>query len=460
MNKNRLSLAVAGCLLALAPGLAMADDLAELKAELAAQRALVAAQQARLEALEKRLEAAAATANKPAPAAAAVSNAAPVGAAASGWPAGMTFYGTADAGVEYGNYGKGYVSRVQSGIGQVSHLGLKAERKLGDDMIGYFRLEAGISLDNGQNTLHPTTISGAAPGAMASASNNTTGVAIFSRGSYVGLRGRVGDLRFGRDYTSAYLLTAPSDPMAVGGATAFRLWGALAVTRFDNGVYYETPNFGGLQGHLSYSAGMENNSTADVGVSGGLSPTRVGNNDQLGPKDEGRGSSGKLSYTTDRLFVGAGYISYFKQGNVTAPASEPSHRLSKNLAASYDLDWIKLYGHYISGSDSQVGAAANPSMKADVWWLGLTVPFNKVHLLRAVYGRLDDKLATNRDSIHKGLGYEYLLDAQTKVYAFYATVSNQNGGTNSLCIGGSCQGFSVAPDVSPKSLMFGTQYRF
>ena len=457
MNKTLLQLALGSCALVLSPSAAMADDLSDLKAELAAQRALVTAQQSRLEALEKKLEAAVANKAAVTPATASVTSGS---SSASGWPAGLTLYGTADAGVEYGNYGKGYKGRVQSGIAQVSHIGLKGEKNLGDDLTAFFGLEAGISLDNGQNTIHPTTISAAGPGAPASASNNTTGLTIFSRGSFVGLRGKHGDLRFGRDYASAYLLTAPTDPMGVGGATAFRLWGALSVTRFDNGIYYATPSLNGWQGHFSYSAGMENNSTADVGVSGGRSAAGSGANNQSGPKDEGWGSSGNLIYKAGKLFLGAGYISYFKQGEVAAPALEPSHRLSKNLAASYDLDWVKLYGHYISGADTQAGAAVSPSMKADVWWLGFTVPFSNVHLLRAVYGRFDDKLAANRDSTHIGLGYEYRLDSQAKLYAHYATVSNQNGGTNSLCIGGSCQGYSVAPNIAPRSLMFGTQYRF
>lgn len=457
MNQTLLQLTrltLASGALALAPGAAMADELSELKAEFTAQRALIAAQQARLEALEKKLEAAVTANTAPVPLTRTSTAPAP------GWPAGLTLYGTADAGIEYGNYGKGYVGRVQSGIGQVSHIGLGGERSLGNDLTGYFKLEAGVSLDNGQNTIHATNLSAAAPGATASASNNTTGVTIFSRSSYVGLRGNFGDLRFGRDYVSAYLLTAPSDPMGVGGATAFRLWGALAVTRFDNGIFYATPNFDGWQGHATYSAGMENNSIADVGISGGRSSTGTGNNDQLGPKSEGRGSSGNLTYKTNRLYVGAGYISYFKQGDVAAPALAPSHRLSRNLAASYDLDWAKFYGHYISGADSQSGVAVSPSMKADVWWLGFTVPFGGTHLLRAVYGRLNDRLATDRDSTHRGLGYEYALDPQTRLYAHYATVSNQNGSTNSLCIGGSCQGYSVTPNISPRSLMFGTQYRF
>ncbi len=65
---------------------------------------------------------------------------------------------------------------------------------------------------------------------------------------------------------------------------------------------------------------------------------------------------------------------------------------------------------------------------------------------------------------YRGLGYEFALDQQTDLYAYYATVTNQNGGTNSLCAGGTCQGFDsgsgLPADFTPKSLMLGARYRF
>ena len=50
------------------------------------------------------------------------------------------------------------------------------------------------------------------------------------------------------------------------------------------------------------------------------------------------------------------------------------------------------------------------------------------------------------------------------VLAYYAQVSNQNGGKNSLCAGGTCQGYdgdtNLPANFTPKSLMMGARYRF
>lgn len=454
MKKTKLHLALAGCfaVAALATTPAFADATDDLRAELKAQRA-------RLEALEKKLEAAsreAASARETANKAVA---AAPSGG--GGLPKGFSIYGIADAGVEIGDYGQGSKTRVQSGLGSASRLGFKGERKFGEDLTAYFQLEAGVSFDNGQNTGHSSNISNPGPATDSAAAPNTTGVAIFSRNTFVGLKGKFGDVRFGRDYAPIYSITSPTDPFTIGGATAFRLWSSAGVSRFDNGVFYSSPVLNGLQAKLAYSAGMENNTTANVGVTGGGATNA---NASLGPKDEGKGWSGSLSYKQGGLFVGGGYLAFQRQGTVAAPATENIRRTSRNLGASYDFKVAKVYGHYLHGEDTQAGAATTKTLDRNIWWLGVAVPFQNKHTVRAVYAHLDDRLATDRDSTHLGAGYEYALDKETDLYAYYARVSNQNGGTNSLCAGGTCQGFDsgsgLPANFSPKSLMLGARYRF
>lgn len=452
MKRTKLHFALAGCFAAaaLATTPALADATDDLRAELKAQRA-------RLEALEKKLDAATrevATVKETAVKAAA----SPSG---GGLPKGFSIYGIADAGVEFGDYGQGSKTRVQSGLGSASRIGFKGERKFGDDLAAYFQLEAGVSFDNGQNTGHSSNISNPGPATDSAAAPNTTGVAIFSRNTFVGLKGKFGDMRFGRDYAPIYSITSPTDPFTIGGATAFRLWSSAGVSRFDNGVFYSSPLLGGVQAKLAYSAGMENNSTANVGVTGGGATNA---NAGLGPKDEGKGVSGSLSYKQGGLFLAAGQLSFLRQGTVAAPASENIRRTAHNLAASYDFKVAKVYGHFLHGEDNQAGAATTKTLDRNIWWLGVAVPFQNKHTVRAVYAHLDDRLATNRDSTHIGAGYEYALDKETDLYAYYARVSNQNGGTNSLCAGGTCQGFDsgsgLPANFSPKSLMLGARYRF
>ncbi|RIX46896.1 MAG: porin [Rhodocyclales bacterium GT-UBC] len=456
MQKRTLYFAMLACFAPLALGSAHADTIDELRAEIAAQKA-------RLEKLEAALTATAAnaaSASKKADAASQAVAAAPVKGKGPSMPDGLAIYGIVDAGVEFGNYGQGTKTRIQSGLGSASRLGFKGERSFGDDLSAYFQLEAGVSIDNGQNTGHSSNVSNPGQGGASSASVNSTGVAVFSRNTFIGLNSRTfGDLRFGRDYTPIYSLTSASDPFSIGGATAFRLWSSAAASRFDNALFYATPSFAGFQAKLAYSAGMENNSRADVGVTGGAP-----GNSNTGPEGEGRGWSASLSYANGPLVLGAGYLSYLKMGTVSAPATENVERRAWNLAATYDLKFVKLYGHFLHGADTQAGAATFKSLDRNVWWLGAAAPLGGRHTVRAVYAHLDDRLSTNRDSDHYGAGYEFALDKQTDLYAYYAQVSNQNGGQNSLCAGGTCQGYDkdsgLPANFTPKSLMLGARYRF
>ena len=464
MRHTILTRAMLACFAPLAiAGTVHAAPLDDLRAEIAAQKA-------RLEKLEEMLQATAATtsaatkkaeeATKKADAAAKAA-AEPAKSKGLAMPAGLSIYGIIDAGVEIGDYGQGSKARVQSGLGSASRLGFKGERDFGDDLTAYFQLEAGVSVDNGQNTGHSSNVSNPGQGSASSASVNSTGVAIFSRNTFLGLNSKTfGDLRFGRDYAPIYSITSTSDPFTIGGATAFRLWSSAAASRFDNAVFYATPKLAGFQGKVAYSAGMENNSRSEVGITGGSG----GTNSNTGPEGEGKGFSASLTYANGPLFVGAGYLDYAKMGTVTAPATENAHRKSWNLAATYDLKFAKFYAQFLHGEDTQAGAATYKSLDRNVWWLGAAMPFMDRHTLRAVYGHLDDRLATNRDSDHYGAGYEFALDKQTDLYVYYAKVTNKNGGQNSLCAGGTCQGYDkdsgLPPNFSPSSLMLGGRYRF
>lgn len=456
MHKHPINLAILACfgsLALIAPAHAASMD--ELQAEIAAQKV-------RLEKLEEILKATAATAASATKKAEQASKEVAASTKGKGlsMPAGLSIYGIADAGIEVGNYGRGSKTRVQSGLGSASRLGFKGERSFGDDLSAYFQLEAGISFDNGQNTGHSSNVSNPGAGASSSASVNSTGVAIFSRNTFVGLNSKTfGDLRFGRDYAPIYAITSPSDPFTVGGATAFRLWAGAATSRFDNGVFYTTPKLAGFQGKLAYSAGMENNSDVDIGITGGAP-----GNSNTGSEDEGKGVSASLSYGNGPLFLGVGYLSFQRMGSVAAPATEGKQRTSWNLAATYNLGVAKLYGHFLHGKDTQEGAATHKSLDRNVWWLGASMPIADRHTVRAVYGHLDDRMSTDRDSDHYGIGYEFALDKQTDLYAYYAKVTNQNGGQNSLCAGGTCQGYDadsgLPANYSPSSLMLGARYRF
>lgn len=205
MHQQFLHRAVLACFAPLAfAGAVHAAPLDDLRAEIAAQKA-------RLEKLEEMLQATAATtsaatkkaeeatkkADEASKSAQSAAQAASTSAKSTGlsMPAGLSIYGIIDAGVEYGNYGQGSRARIQSGLGSASRLGFKGERDFGDDLSAYFQLEAGVSIDNGQNTGHSSNVSNPGQGSASSASVNSTGVAIFSRNTFLGLNSRRHPLR-------------------------------------------------------------------------------------------------------------------------------------------------------------------------------------------------------------------------------------------------------------------------
>ena len=176
MRHHTLHRAMLACFASLAlAGTVHAAPLDELRAEISAQKA-------RLEKLEELLQATAATssaatrkaeeATRKADEASQTAKAAaePAKGQSPGIPAGFSIYGIADAGVEIGDYGQGTKTRVQSGLGSASRLGFKGERGFGDDLTAYFQLEAGVSIDNGQNTGHSSNVSNPGQGASSSAS--------------------------------------------------------------------------------------------------------------------------------------------------------------------------------------------------------------------------------------------------------------------------------------------------
>lgn len=151
----------------------------------------------------------------------------------------------------------------------------------------------------------------------------------------------------------------------------------------------------------------------------------AGTNNGLGPQGEGKGWSGSFSYKQGNLFVATGYPDYLKTGGVSGTATENVRRKAISLGASYDFGAVKVFGLFANGKDTQSGVAVvdtttSTTLNNNIYWLGVSVPFMNKHTFKAVYAKLDERLAQDRDSTQIGLGYEYALDKQTDLYEFWA----------------------------------------
>lgn len=236
----------------------------------------------------------------------------------------VTLYGLADVYVasrKDADTGDRTTAMSSGGVYQ-TRFGLKGSEDLGGGLKANFQYEHGFALENG--------------GA------GSTG---FSRQSWVGLSGAFGEVRAGRawsafDDISGSTLAAKNSLLAPNQGT----WLTTSYKdNPDNGLYYATPEFGGVSGAVSY--GREN---ASAGA--------------------GRGSVASLNvkYGSGPVFAALGYQTEKANGDATALKYT-------RLSGSYDLGMAKLLASY--------GRVAFADASTTEWQLGADVPLGGGWLL-------------------------------------------------------------------------------
>lgn len=230
MNKKLITLAAATVIATLAPGLASAGEIDELKQAMKQM-------QERLAQLE--------TQQKEAPRPAAT---APVLSAGSlGANANVTLYGKLDLFAEVnGGGGKGDRVALESGGLNGSRLGVKGGADISDGLRAVFQLEAGFFANKG--TL-------------------AQGGRFFGRQAYAGLEGSWGRLTAGRQYSPLYNSVISFDPYEQGyGSPTTDGNVSTGSTRFDSSIVYATPKYAGLSGNVMVAFGGETGKSHNVGA--------------------------------------------------------------------------------------------------------------------------------------------------------------------------------------------------
>jgi len=208
--------------------------------------------------------------------------------------------------------------------------------------------------------------------------------------STVGLKGAFGSIRLGRALDVIWNNDWAFDPWGNFdriASPAWYLWhynytsdrtsnnGSPEYGRLANGVFYDSPTFGGFS--VQMSGAFEN---------GGNFGGGGGNN--LG---------GSLQYAGGPVKAMVAHSKNAANDNVTF------------VGASYKINSLTLMGAY-DRSKFEGGAAADSTAK--VWSLGATYGIAAV-TLKAAYGHIDVEGATGS---HIGLGAEYALSKRTAVY--------------------------------------------
>lgn len=309
----------------------------------------------------------------------------------------ITFYGIIDAGIVAERGGvAGNVTKVTSGVGSVSRLGVRGVEDLGGGLQTLFVLESGFKVDTGESDVAN---------------------AIANRQAFVGLNSRrYGMLTLGRQKNPLYkALGEVGDPFALAYAgTSKNLFPLVGPnTRTSNTVAYSTPTYQGWTGELTYSMG-----------------------EQPGSQDAGRQYAAALAYSNGNLNTRLVYNSR-NSDNLAPSAPKASHDVGRNLlfVANYKFQVLRAllsygrdkgYNSAVLPSENAYGTMAKASTDSTDLLVGATVPVGERGTFITSYIHKDDK-QWNQDASQFGVAYSYAWSKHTNTYLAYARIRNQNG---------------------------------
>ena len=376
----------------------------------------------------------------------------------------ITFYGALDAGVlNMSSTAAGYAATSTSataatadtgkftgikdgGIGG-SNLGLKGERDMGNGNKGYFQLQANISLTDGK-------IGGWNAGA-------TQGYGNFNQMALVGLSGKAGDLKVGRQVSPMYFAMVSTDARAgryfgstlttlVGMNTATKAWSGAGNAIYgnvynDNSVTYTAPKFGNTTVSLQHIFGGTNGSNTAKSQD---AVTAV--------------------YNKDGLRLSALYYSGNGNGNsaeaTTAAGFTPTANTNRltSLGALYTtgawtMSFATFDGKIPSGAQvAATAAAVAGSTHTTASALGLAYKLDPEITISGGLYNIKDKTNDGNKATQTAVSVDYTMFKDTIVYLQTANTKNTGSNMNLSPIFG-----SAAPaGKSNNATMIGLRYTF
>ncbi len=336
----------------------------------------------------------------------------------------VTIYGLMDAAIDHSRAGNN-LTRVVSGAGLGSRLGFRGQEDLGGGLSAQFRIEQGLTLDDGQ----------LGQGARA-----------WGREASVGLSSATaGTIQLGRIPTPYYTVLPNVDAfvwMGGGGMLALTRSGAATRqvqpngvnARHDNSVAYTSPTWGGLQLRALLSAGE-------------------------GSAAIGRGMSASARYSAGPIDAVLGWVKQEGANNANGDAS------AVVIGGSYNFGAAKVFAGYTNekntcttctGALARVaGVTPTGASEFKLFNLGVRVPVGSFTGIAQVVKVNDDTdYAVNpgsRDATWFAVGAEYTFSRRTVAYASVGTIDNQNGSQYALGSGSVQQPAGFVGPNNPRS---------
>lgn len=308
----------------------------------------------------------------------------------------VTLYGIVDAGVMYmsktlnatgGNGGK-FIGFTDSGSAP-SVFGLKGDEDLGGGMHAEFNLESGINLGNG-------------------GFNNSNGN-LFGRQAWVGVRGNLGSLRAGLQYSPFFDIVWEADPRALsqlGSNLVLYSYNALGTGVFNsNAIKYDSPVIAGLQGSVMFAPG---------GVAGDF--------------QAGRQYSASLQYHWRDLGVFAAYYNGNNGGAMT-PLPTNLGMQARIIGASYKFSALTAKASFTNYK------MANSGINNDVYNVGVDFMAAPVINLNAGVWYMVNRDDTSSKSLLGAVGANYFLSKRTGIYTQLGVVNNKGHQNLGLAMG-------------------------
>lgn len=316
----------------------------------------------------------------------------------------VTLYGIVDNGIEVSNGGASTTVRAVSGGLFATVYGLIGHEDIGGGVHVNFQLEQGFSAMNGT-----AQVAGDA----------------FNRLAWVGMSGKFGEFRLGRQKKPQYLyLDGDLDPLA-GKSIASPFGNFLGGNvRASNAIAYFTPDYYGL--------------TAQFMVAMRDSTTKPTNGIQL--------YNAVFKYINGPWHLAAGYE---RQANATGTSVQKLFTAATSLR--YTAARFYLVYHTETQSDHSEDVATYTASAAY-----LPNPFNQISIM---YGYLHDRSGKGNNAQQIGLAYEYFLSKRSIIYAAAGLIDNRNQASYELK-GTEYSGIPVLPGATARGIVIGLTHKF